>query len=65
MVRSSERSEALVQIISLLREENQWLREDMRRLREERHTIEKLAREELGLIQPGEKLFIIKNTTKY
>tara|TARA_Y100000588_G_C14259570_1_gene927023 strand:+ start:1229 stop:1486 length:258 start_codon:yes stop_codon:yes gene_type:complete len=65
MVRATDKSEALEKIIVQLREENEWLREDMRQLREEKNTIEKLAREELGLIQPGEKLFIIKNTSKY
>ena len=65
MVRATDQSEALAKSIFQLREENQWLREDMRQLREEKDTIEKLAREELGLIQPGEKLFIIKNTSQY
>ena len=65
MVRATDQSEALAKSIFQLREENQWLREDMRQLREEKNKIEKLAREELGLIQPGEKLFIIKNTSQY
>ena len=41
--------------------ENARLREDVRRLRFDPGTIEALARKELGLIKPGEVLFIIKN----
>jgi cell division protein FtsB len=36
------------------------LREEARRLREEPSAIEEIARRELGLIKPGEKLFIIR-----
>ena len=43
----------------MLRAENDGLREDVRRLREEPRTIEELARGQLGLIHPGEKLFIV------
>ena len=39
--------------------ENAQLRETVRRLRDDPATIEDLARRELGLIRPGEKLFII------
>jgi cell division protein FtsB len=41
--------------------ENTQLREDARRLREDPTAIEELARRELGLIKPGEKLFIIRD----
>jgi cell division protein FtsB len=37
------------------------LREQARRLREEASAIEALAREQLGLIRPGEILFILKD----
>jgi cell division protein FtsB len=43
------------------RAENARLREEARRLREDPDTIEAIARRELGLIRPGEKLFIIKD----
>ena len=43
------------------REENTQLREQARQLREDPQAIEDLARRELGLIRPGEKLFIIKD----
>ncbi|MEW6322026.1 MAG: septum formation initiator family protein [Acidobacteriota bacterium] len=44
-----------------VRAENASLREEARRLREEPAAIEELARRELGLIRPGEKLFIIRD----
>jgi cell division protein FtsB len=43
------------------RAENARLREQARRLREEPDAIEEIARRELGLIRPGEKVFIIKD----
>ena len=43
------------------RQENADLREEARRLREDPTAIEELARRELGLIKPGEKLFIVKD----
>lgn len=45
------------------RDENAELRETARRLREDRSAIEEIARRELGLIRPGEKLFIIRDVT--
>jgi len=43
------------------RQQNIDLREQARRLREDPTAIEEIARRELGLIKPGEKLFIIKD----
>jgi cell division protein FtsB len=43
------------------RAENARLREEARRLREDPDAIEAIARRELGLMKPGEKLFIIKD----
>ncbi len=43
------------------REENARLREQVRRLREDPATIEDIARRELNLIKPGEKVFIIRD----
>ena len=51
----------LVASIERLRAENIRLRDDARRLRSDPATIEALARQELGLIKPGEVLFIIKD----
>ena len=44
-----------------IRSENERLREEARLLREDADTIERVARERLGLIKPGEKLFILKD----
>lgn len=44
-----------------VRAENQRLREQARRYREDPVAIEELARKDLGLIKPGEKLFIIRD----
>jgi cell division protein FtsB len=46
------------------RVENQELREQARRLREDPAAIEEIARRELGLIKPGEKLFILRDVPK-
>ena len=47
--------------IARQRSENTRLREEARRLREDPTAIEEIARRELGLIKPGEKVFIIKD----
>lgn len=52
---------AVERALQRARAENDALREEARRLREDPATIEDLARRELGLIRPGETLFIIRN----
>jgi len=47
--------------LARIRSENAGLREEARRLREDPAAIEELARRELGLMSPGETLFIIKD----
>jgi cell division protein FtsB len=47
--------------VDALRRENARLREKARRLKEDPAEIESVAREELGLIRPGEMLFIIRD----
>ncbi len=49
----------LAERIADLRAENDALREKARRLREDLTFIEEVARRELGLIRPGERVFII------
>jgi len=44
-----------------LRRDNANLRDEARRLKEDPATIESLAREQLGLIRPGEIMFILKD----
>jgi cell division protein FtsB len=51
----------LEQSLAHARTENARLREEARRLREDPAAIEEVARRELGLIKPGEKLFILKD----
>jgi len=45
-----------------LKGDNARLREEARRLREDPGAIEELARRDLGLLRPGEVVFIIKDT---
>ena len=60
-LRARQQHQELVASIERLRIENAHLREQARRLRTDPGTIEALARQELGLIKPGEMLFIIKD----
>lgn len=60
-LRARRQHQALVTSIDTLRGENARLREEVRRLLSDPATIEALARQELGLIKPGELLFIIKD----
>lgn len=49
----------LAESLEELRKENDRLREEVRRLREDPTMIEELARRDLGMIRPGERLFIV------
>ena len=51
----------LADTIARQRAENARLADQARRLREDPRTIEEVARRELGLIKPGEKVFIVKD----
>jgi cell division protein FtsB len=55
---------ALERSLERARAENAQLRETARRLREDPAAIEEAARRELGLIKPGEVLFIVKDVEK-
>ena len=61
MLQARQQYRDLEQSIADVRAENAALREQAKRLREEPSAIEELAREMLGLIMPGEKLFIVKD----
>jgi cell division protein FtsB len=50
--------------LDTLRRANAKLRDEVRRLNEDPGTIESVAREELGLIRPGEVVFIFKDQKK-
>ena len=60
-LRARHQHQELMIAIDRLRADNLRLREEARRLRSDPGTIEALARQELGLIKPGEVLFIIKD----
>ena len=61
MLRARRQYNELATAITRQRAENARLREQARRLREDPTAIEEIARRELGLIRPGEKLFIVKD----
>jgi cell division protein FtsB len=51
----------LAGVIANQRAENARLADQARRLRDDPRAIEEVARRELGLIRPGEKVFILKD----
>ena len=61
MLRARDQYERAAALLSQQRAENDRLREQIRRLQDDPAAIEELAREELGLMRPGEKLFIVKD----
>ena len=62
MIRVRGQYSTLAATLARERAENARLAEQARRLREDPAAIEEVARRELGLIKPGEKVFIIKDT---
>jgi cell division protein FtsB len=63
-MRARRQYEQLARSLDDLKRENARLREDARRLREDPAAIESIAREDLGLIGPGEMVFILKDEKK-
>jgi cell division protein FtsB len=61
ILRARQEYEAMSATIARQRAENARLREVARRLREDPSAIEEIARRELGLIRPGERVFIVKD----
>ena len=61
MLRARRDYDQLTAAIGRQRMDNARLREQARRLREDPSAIEEIARRELGLIRPGEKVFIVKD----
>jgi cell division protein FtsB len=60
-VKKRHEFQVLEQSIRRAKAENEMLREEAERLRSDPAAIEDLARRELGLIKPGEHLFILKD----
>jgi cell division protein FtsB len=61
LVRARHELRTLEHAVQAARVENQRMLEQARKYREDPATIEELARRDLGLIKPGEKLFIIRD----
>ena len=61
MLRARQEYDQLAASVARQRAENARLREQARRLREDPSAIEEIARRELGLIRPGERVFIVKD----
>jgi cell division protein FtsB len=61
MLRARHEYDQLAASVSRQRAENARLRDQARRLREDPGAIEEIARRELGLIRPGERVFIVKD----
>lgn len=60
-MRARKRYDQLAADLARLRGENAGLREEARRLKEDPAAIEEIARRDLGLMSPGEQLFIVKD----
>jgi cell division protein FtsB len=61
ILRARHEYDELAGTIARERAENARLREEARRLRDDPTAIEEVARRDLGLIKPGERVFIIKD----
>lgn len=61
LVRTRHEVQTMEEALRTDRVENQRMLEQARRYREDPATIEDLARRDLGLIKPGETLFIIRD----
>ena len=64
LIRANDEFAAISTLITTLRAENDELREQVRELRENTRAIEAIARGELGLVEPGETLFIVRETLR-
>ena len=61
LARTRQQQQALAADVARANAVNARIREEIRRLTDDPTAIEELARRELGLIKPGEKLFIIRD----
>ena len=61
MMRKRDEGRALAQQLAKLREQNEHLLEEIQKVQDDPATIEDLAKRDLDMIKPGEKLFIIRD----
>ncbi len=61
MMRAEQANRSLEQELERLRSQNEGLKVQVQLLLHDRETLEDLARQKLGLIKPGEKLFTIRD----
>ncbi len=61
IVKARQQYQALEQSLVRIKADNVQLQKDAELLRTDPETIEDIARRELGLMKPGEKLFIVKD----
>jgi len=64
-IRAREQFRQLEAGLERLRAENARMREEVRHLREDPSTIDEIARRELGLMSPGETVFIIRDIPQH
>ena len=60
-LKARQEFQALGRSLARLKSENERLRTDVELLRKDPSTIEDVARRELGMMKPGEKIFIIRD----
>ncbi|MEI6670249.1 MAG: septum formation initiator family protein [Acidobacteriota bacterium] len=63
LMRAHAHNADLTRAVSVAKHENAHLREQAKRLQTDAAAIEEIARRELGLIKPGEKLFILHDVS--
>ena len=61
MLKKRQQAQALDQQVTTAQAENARLRAQIKRINEDPAALEEMARRDLGLIKPGEKLFIIRD----
>ena len=60
-LKARQQFQAIERSLGRLKDDNTRLRKEVELLRTDPDTIEGIARRELGLMKPGEKLFIIRD----
>jgi cell division protein FtsB len=60
LLRQRQRTEVLAREIEQLRDENRELADEIVALRRDPSSVERLAREQLGLARPGESVFVLR-----